>query len=188
MKQWISLEHGVASHHRLFVPLHEIIRGNLHKLYSGMIITGITLMRLTRDAEVEADDDASEGIREQVREQVRQRRYEPVVRLEFGPGSDRQVKEMLQERFKLASTDLFDLSEEVDYTTLFELGGMPIPELRDPPWTPLPPAGFSGGPKALFAAIKMEIFSSIILTTVSMTAWNTSSAQRQTIPKRYQSR
>ena len=154
MKQWISLEHGVKSHHKLFVPLHEIIRGNLHKLYSGMIITGITLMRLTRDAEVEAEDDPTEGILEQVREQVRQRRYEPVVRLEFGPGSDRQVKEMLQERFKLDPTDMFDLPEEVDYTTLFEIAGMPIPELRDPAWTPLPPAGFSGGPKALFAAIK----------------------------------
>ena len=153
MKQWISLEPGAKGHHKLFVPLHEIIRGNLHKLYSGMIVTGITLMRLTRDAEVETEV-PTEGIREQVREQVRQRRYEPVVRLEFGPGSDRQVKEMLQGRFKLASTDLFDLSEEVDYTTLFELAGLPIQELRDPVWTPLPPAGFSGGPKALFAAIK----------------------------------
>jgi polyphosphate kinase len=77
-----------------------------------------------------------------------------VVRLEFGPGSDPQVREMLRERFKLAPTDLFDLPEEVDYTTFFEVAGMPIPELRDPAWTPLPPAGFSGGPKALFAAIK----------------------------------
>jgi polyphosphate kinase len=154
MKQWISLEHGAKGHHKLFVPLHEIIRGNLHKLFSGMLVTGITLMRLTRDAEVETEDVPTEGIREQVREQVRQRRYEPVVRLEFGPGSDRQVKEMLQERFKLAPTDMFDLSQEVDYTTLFELASMPIPELRDPSWTPLPVAGFSGGPKALFAAIK----------------------------------
>jgi polyphosphate kinase len=154
MKQWISLERGIKPHHQLLVPLHEIIRGNLHKLYSGMIITGITLMRVTRDAEVEADDDVTEGIREQVKEQVRQRRYEPVVRLEFGPGSDREVKEMLRERFKLAPTDLFDLSEEVDYTTFFELAFIPIPELRDTAWTPIPPAGFSGGPKALFAAIK----------------------------------
>ena len=154
IKQWISLERGVKSHHKLIVPLHEIIRGNLQKLYSGMIISGITLMRLTRDAEVEADDNPTEGILEQVREQVRQRRYEPVVRLEFGPGSDPQVREMLRERFKLDLTDMFDLPEEVDYTTLFEIAGMPIPELRDPAWTPLPPAGFSGGPKALFAAIK----------------------------------
>src|ERR1700733_16318792 len=71
MKQWISLEPGVKSHHKLFVPLHEIIRGTLHQLYRGMIITGITLMRLTRDAEVEAEDDPPEGILEQVREQVR---------------------------------------------------------------------------------------------------------------------
>jgi polyphosphate kinase len=154
MKQWIPLRHGGKSHHKLLVPLHEIIRGNLHKLYGGMLISGITLMRLTRDAEVEAEDDPAEGIREQVIEQVRQRRYEPVVRLEFGPGADPQVKKMLQERFKLVPTDLYDLPEELDYTTFFEFVGLPIPELRDPAWTPLPPAGFSGGPGAMFPAIK----------------------------------
>jgi polyphosphate kinase len=154
MKQWIPLRHGGKSHHKPLVPLHEIIRGNLHKLYGGMLISGITLMRLTRDAEVEAEDDPAEGIREQVIEQVRQRRYEPVVRLEFGPGADPQVKKMLQERFKLVPTDLYDLPEELDYTTFFEFVGLPIPELRDPAWTPLPPAGFSGGPGAMFPAIK----------------------------------
>ena len=153
LKQWIVLKHDVESRHRLLVPLHEIIRGNLHKLYNGMKITAISLVRLTRDAEVEPDDDPVTGLREQVQEQVRLRRYEPVVRLEFGPGSDHGIKEMLRERCKLATTDLYDLSEEVDYTTLFELASLPIPELRDAPWTPLPPTGILEG-TAIFSSIQ----------------------------------
>ena len=70
------------------MPLYEVIRGNVSKLYGGMKLTGTTLFRLTRDAEVEIDDDSdrTRRLREVVREQVRQRRYEPVVRLEFAPG------------------------------------------------------------------------------------------------------
>ena len=39
---------------KVFVPLNEIVRGNVHKLYGGMTLTGATLVRLTRDAEVES--------------------------------------------------------------------------------------------------------------------------------------
>lgn len=96
------------------------------------------MVRLTRDAEVEIDDDPGAGLRELVQEQVRQRRYEPVVRLEFGPGADPAIREMLRERFELSPADIYDIPEEVDYTPLFELAGLPIPELRDPAWTPFP--------------------------------------------------
>lgn len=137
LKQWVSLTTDVASGHKLLVQLCEIIRGNLDKLYCGMAITATTVVRLTRDAEVEIDDDPRAGVREVVQEQVRQRRYEPVVRLEFGPSADSAVKEMLRERFELSRREVFDMPDEVDYTNLFELAAMPIPELRDPAWTPL---------------------------------------------------
>jgi polyphosphate kinase len=153
LKQWIVLHTGVAAGQTLFVQLSEVIRGNLDKLYSGMEISAITIMRLTRDAEVEIDDDAGTGIRELVREQVRQRRYEPVVRLEFGPGADPDIRKMMRERFELSPPDVYDMPEEVDYTTLFELGSLPIPELRDPAWTPLPHPALPEEGTALFNAI-----------------------------------
>jgi polyphosphate kinase len=131
-----------------------VIRGNAHRLYSGMILAGATLVRLTREAEVEnpsADEDAA--LPEQVREQIRLRRYEPVVRLEFGPEADPGVREMLRERFQLSASDIYDLPDEVDYTTLFEIAALPFPALRDPAWTPLPPPAFDGA-VTMFAAIQ----------------------------------
>ena len=103
----------------------------------GMTLSGMTLVRITRDAEVELGDASGGETRLQVEEQVRQRRFEPVVRLEFGPGSDKGIRDMLRERFELTSADVYELGGEVDYTTLFEIAGLPVPELRDPPWTPL---------------------------------------------------
>src|SRR5262249_3323487 len=92
LKQWISLEADLKPGQKLLVPLSEVIRGNLHKLYSGMDIGDVTVVRLTRDAEVDVDDDSSADFRAQVKEQIRQRRYEPVVRLEFGPGADPDIR------------------------------------------------------------------------------------------------
>jgi len=154
LKQWVALSTGLETGQKLFVPLYEIIRGNIHKLYGGMTLTGATLVRLTRDAEVELDDDPDSELREAVEEQVRLRRYEPVVRLEFGPGADPVIREMLRERFELSPTDVYEMAEEVDYTTLFELMGLPLAELRDPPWTPLPLPALEDGPAAIFSAVQ----------------------------------
>src|SRR5579863_1493335 len=151
LRQWVPLTAGIEAGKRLLVPLYEVIRGNLHMLYNGMSVSAMTLVRITRDAEVELVESSEAEIRLQVQEQVRQRRYEPVVRLEFGPHSDPAIREQLRERFQLAPADIFELDEEVDYTTLFEIAALPIPELRDPAWTSLAPAALSEG--SIFAAI-----------------------------------
>jgi len=159
LKQWVPLTTDLDHGQKLLVPLVEVIRGNLGKLYSGMEISKVTVMRLTRDAEVELDeDDSATDFRAQVREQIRQRRYEPVVRLEFGPGADHAIKELLRERFELEPIDLYDMPERVDYTPLFELMGLPLPMLRDHDWTPLPPPFLSDRHDAIFAAMQDRDF------------------------------
>ncbi len=156
LKRFVALSAGVAAGETLLVSLEEMIRGNLGQLYSGMTISAITVVRLTRDGEVELDQATASGLRALVTEQVRLRRYEPVVRLEFGPGADALVVEMLRARFQLTGDDVFHYSEEVDYTILFELLGLARPSLLDPPWAPLPPAGFQEGTAAMFAAMRKE--------------------------------
>jgi polyphosphate kinase len=153
LKQWISVEVDVPAGENVFVPLHDVIRGNIHKLYAGMKLAGTTLFRLTRDADVEIDDESDEALEDVVREQIRQRRYEPVVRLEFGPGSDASIREMLRQRFKLTLTDVYDLADELDYTSLFQISALPVAPLRDAPWTPLAPAAIENS-HDIFAAIR----------------------------------
>jgi polyphosphate kinase len=157
LKQWIALEAEVPAGQRVFAPLYELIRGNIHKLYGGMKLTGTTLFRLTRDAEVEIDDESDEALRDLVKEQVRQRRYEPVVRLEFARGSHPAIRETLRERFGLSTVDVYELSEELDYTSLFQIAGLPLPALRDSAWNPLPPVAIENS-HDIFAAIRAGDF------------------------------
>lgn len=151
LKQWVPVTAGMEAGNRLLIPLHEVIRGNISRLYNGMRISAMTLVRITRDADVEVVEDSDAEIRLRVQEQVRQRRYEPIVRLEFGAGADRGIRDGLLERFQLGQADVYELEEEVDYTTLFEIAGLPIPELRDAPWTPLAMPSLSDG---IFTAIQ----------------------------------
>jgi polyphosphate kinase len=152
LKQWISL---TGESETVLVPLHEVIRGNLDQLYGGMEIGSVTLFRLTRDADVGLDeDDEDSTLPELVQEQVRQRRYEPVIRLEFAQRADPEVRNMLCQRFRLHDLDVYEAPEELDYTSLFEIAGMNLPALRDAPWTPIPPSVFVDADPDIFAAIR----------------------------------
>lgn len=152
LRQWIQITSDVDAGKRLMVPLYEVIRGNVGRLYSGMDISSMTLVRITRDADMELQEDSDAEIRVLVQEQIRQRRYEPVIRLEFGPGADAGICEMLRARFELTSDDIYELDGDLDYTTLFEIASLPIPELRDTPWTPVAPAALSSN--SIFTAIQ----------------------------------
>jgi len=141
LAQWVELRVDVPTGARVFVRLYEVIQENVHKLYAGMRLTTPTLFRLTRDAEVEMSEDADQGLRELVREQIRQRRYEPAVRLEFAANGNARMRRLLQQRFKLADHEVYELEGELDYTNLLQIAALDIAHLRYEPWTPVTPAG-----------------------------------------------
>jgi polyphosphate kinase len=139
LAQWVEVSADAKPGERVFVRLHEIIRENAHKLYPGMRLSLPTLFRLTRDAEVEVEEESDQSIRDIVREQIRQRRFEPVVRLEFAAGAEPRIRDLLQARFGLSADDVYDLDGDLDYTSLFAIAGLDAPALRDAAWTPVTP-------------------------------------------------
>ena len=131
-----------SSPERVFVGLDQVIAANAEKLFPGMEIASASLFRVCRDAEVELDDDEGVSKRALVEREVQQRRFEPVVRLEVQPNAD-PADDRGARRSSSRSTpeDIYEMPALLDYTTLFEIAGLEIEALRDPPWTPLPPIG-----------------------------------------------
>ena len=101
-----------------------------------------TLFRITRDAEVDWDGNSNESVREVVAERIRLRRYEPTVRIEFGPNSDPALRDILLSLLELTEEEAYDLPGPFDFNTLWTLAGLDLPDLRDAPWTPRVPAAF----------------------------------------------
>jgi polyphosphate kinase len=154
LPQWLEVGTGSSSEGRVFVRLDEVIAANAEKLFPGMVIEAASLIRVCRDAEVELDDDGLDK-RAFVEEEVRQRRFEPVVCLEVQPNADPASVAALREHFGLEPEDVYELRELLDYTTLFEIAGLDLADLHDPPWAPLAPPSLEAHAD-IFEAIRTE--------------------------------
>ena len=154
LPQWLRVRAGVDSSARVFVGLDQVIAANAEKLFPGMVVGSASLFRVCRDAEVELEDDDGASKRAMVERELLQRRFEPVVRLEIQPNADRGMVSELKQRFALSSEDVYEMSALLDYTTLFEIAGLGVESLRDPPWTPLPPIGLEAVEGDIFSAIR----------------------------------
>ena len=153
LPQWLRLR-ADGSSEWVFVGLDQVIRANAERLFPGMVVASASLFRVLRDADVELDENDGLSKRAMVEEELRQRRFEPVVRLEVQPDADPAMVAELVDRFGLAPDAVYEMSALLDYTTLFEIAGLDVDELRDPPWTPL-------APRVLEAAPDSDIFSAI---------------------------
>jgi polyphosphate kinase len=152
LPQWVPLQAGVAAGERWFVNLNEIVRHNAAKLFPGMTIVSDTLFRILRNAEVELDE--GDSLHEAVTESLRQRRFQPVVRVDFANNPDPAFRRALMERFELNDDDIYVAPGLLDYSGLFQIASLDIPKLRDPHFTPLPPIQLPDEDTDIFAAIQ----------------------------------
>jgi polyphosphate kinase len=118
-----------------------------------MEIVSATLFRILRNAEVDLDEEESDSLREAVMEALRERRFQPVVRIDFAPGANAEIRRALMERFGLDENDVYEISGLIDYTDLFQIAALDVPHLRDPHWTPVPPPRLPDEDADVFAAV-----------------------------------
>jgi polyphosphate kinase len=158
LPRWVSLDSIAGGAARRYVRLRDLIIHNLGELFPGLEVVDVTVFRITRNAEVELDDDDGDDLREIVEEELRLRKFEPVVRLELAQGPDPRVRSLLMEKFDLVEADVYELAGEIDYGGLMEIASLPIPELRDEPWTPLVPPALADEDADIFALIRSGDF------------------------------
>lgn len=151
--QWIPLQADVAQGRNCFVGLHELVRHNAWKLFPGVEIEASLLFRVSRNADIALEEDRDNSLRELIEEQLRQRKFEPVVRLEFRSDAEPLLRKSLIERFGLSENDVYDFDGLLDYSGLFEIASLNRPELRDTPWAPMVPANLDEDAD-LFAMIR----------------------------------
>jgi polyphosphate kinase len=130
-----------------------VIKANLGDVFPGYEILSTTVFRVTRDAEVEFNDEVVD-LKQHVNEQLRQRRFEPVVRLEIDSNHDPKVVELLQREFSLSGEQVYCVPGLMDYNKLWELVSLGPDHLRTPTWEPLYPSEFNQPDADLWDLIK----------------------------------
>jgi len=140
--QWIQVRVEEAGRNQFrFVSLMDLICHNMRWLFPDMEVLDVMPFRITRNAEIERDEDDVEDLLEMIAEELKQRRFGDVVRLEHGPDPDPWMLEFLMNELELTAAEVYEEPALLDYTDLKPIADLTIPELKYAPWTPLvPPA------------------------------------------------
>jgi polyphosphate kinase len=130
---------------RTFVPLEEIMANNLDLLFPGMVIERTELFRVTRNADVESDEDKADDLLALIESELQERKFAPIVRIEIARGMDSTHRGRLAAELGLdEQADVFEVDGFLGLGDLFQLAVLDIPEHRDPDHRPVDPASLVG--------------------------------------------
>jgi polyphosphate kinase len=120
-----------------YVTLDDLIANNLDMLFPGMKIESCNLFRVTRNANLELDQESANDLLEAIETELRERHFAPIVRLEVSAGMNPTHRGMLAAELGLdEEQDVFEIDRMMALRDLFEIATLNIPELRDPPHYP----------------------------------------------------
>jgi polyphosphate kinase len=122
----------------VFVPLEEIMANNLDLLFPGMVIQRTELFRVTRNADVEGDEDKADDLLALIESELQERKFAPIVRLEVARGMNSVHRGHLAAELGLdEQADVFEIDGFLGMADLFQLATLDIPEHRDPDHRPV---------------------------------------------------
>jgi polyphosphate kinase len=153
LPQWIQLPLRSGDSTLRFISTGELITKCAQALFPGMKILSHMLFRVTRNVDLDADDEDAEDLMDAIEEELKARRAGQVVRLEHGPHPDPWILQFLLEELELESDDIFESRGLLDYSALGPIVELDLPKLKFPHWTPIVPAGLADD-VSIFQAIR----------------------------------
>ncbi len=118
-----------------FLPLEALIAEHLSDLFPGMEIVAHHSFRVTRNQDLEVEEDDSENLLHSLEQELLRRRFGPAVRLEVSRDIDKRILDRLSEELGVEPNEIFHLPEPLDLTGLFSIAGLDRSELKFPPFS-----------------------------------------------------
>jgi polyphosphate kinase len=123
-----------------YVLVEDLIAANVAALFPGVGIHEAHPFRVTRNADLEIEEDEALDLLQAVEAQVRKRRFGRATRLEVTTQMPDAVRELLIQALELAPADLYEVDGPLGVGDFLTLTRAPLPDLKDPPLVPgLPP-------------------------------------------------
>ncbi len=144
-----------------FVPLEEVIGHHLNMLFSGMRVLQWTTFRVTRNEDLEVEEDDAENILAAIEKELLHRSVgRPPVRLEVETGINETMLELLVRELGISSREVFHLPAPLDLTGLFSIADVDREELAYPSFLPRTHPELAevetSQPADMFAALKQR--------------------------------
>ena len=117
-----------------FIALEQVIIANLHQLFPGMDIEDYYTFRLTRNADLELEEEESENLLESMEQELLRRKFGPPVRLEVASDINPDLLNRLKVELSIREEDISRYKEPLDLTGLNRIADLDRPELKFPPF------------------------------------------------------
>ena len=117
-----------------FIPLEKVIIANLHQLFPGMEIEDYYTFRITRNADLELEEEESENLLESMEQELLRRKFGPPVRLEVASDIGSELLNRLKLELSIREEDISRYKEPLDLTGLNRIADLDRPELKFVPF------------------------------------------------------
>ncbi len=121
------------------VPLEQVIAANLDDLFPGVEVLTSCSFRVTRNADVDRNEEEAEDLLELIEEELRHRRFAQVVRMEIESSVEPLLLEWLTEELSLDEEDIYKVNGPLNLKDLMQIYKLDFPHLKDKPWKPTLP-------------------------------------------------
>ncbi|WP_425831272.1 RNA degradosome polyphosphate kinase [Streptomyces fractus] len=117
-----------------YVPIEDVIAAPRHlgELFPGMKVEEHHMFRLTRNEDLEVEEDDAENLLQALEKELMRRRFGPSVRLEVEETIDSDILSLLVKELKISEAEVYPLPGPLDLTGLFSIAGIDRPELKYP--------------------------------------------------------
>jgi polyphosphate kinase len=133
----VSRESSARARFARLLPLEDLIAAHLGTLFSGMSILEHHVFRVTRNAELEVEDDRDEDLLQALERELARRRFGPPVRLEVASTISDHVLELLLRELDMDSNDVLRINGLLDLSALWAVhDDLDRPDLKDRPFVP----------------------------------------------------
>ena len=119
-----------------FVWVEQLIADNLDRLFPGMEIVAAYPFRITRNTDMEVQEEEADDLLLTIESSLRQRHFGNVVRLEVNEEMPDSILEMLIRNLAIDSHDVYAVDGPLGLSCLWELHKLFRPELKDEPYHP----------------------------------------------------
>lgn len=109
---------------RTFVFLEDIIASHCHDLFKGCHILDMVSFRVTRDSDLDLEEDDSVDLMKEVEESLRKRKRGAAVRLEIFKTNNNRIKKFLEENLDVTEMEVYEINGSLDPTCFFKFIGM----------------------------------------------------------------
>ena len=125
-----------------FLWMGDFIEANLSMLFPGMEVVEAHIFRITRDTDIELQEDEADDLLSVIEENIRQRRFGQVVRLEVESAMPDYMLETLMENLRININDVHIADGPIGLSDLMTLYKLPVHQLKDKPFYPVLPKTF----------------------------------------------